>query len=82
MTTSNVELNYSTFTEITQADEFTIQNVTSYDILIAAKDAPAPGSSDPYIILHPGQGITEDHIEGTIWGKTTSQNTGNVSLTA
>ena len=68
MITRTLKLSRDSYTQLTTAASFLIQN-TSTDVLqiIVADSMPAPEANG--INLKENEAITNSHIQGTIWGK-------------
>ena len=76
MTTTNIKVNSSTWTQLTTQADFTLQNVGSVesatpDVYMMASDSIPVSVSDGVMVEYMS-GFTSGMITGTIWGKAVS----------
>jgi hypothetical protein len=68
MTTTPIRLNEDSYTLLTNASKFIIQN-TGYKILQVVASDTQPADDANGINLEEHEAITEQHLVGSIWGK-------------
>ncbi len=80
MTTSEITLNDTTWTQITTGADFVVQNNGREAVLIKLSDA-TPATDTGAIVLNSLLGLDSTSFGGTVWGKTNLGLTASVSVT-
>lgn len=81
MTTIAVPINKTTYTQLTTAADFVVQNPSSSAVAMIVADAQPADDAAFFMRIEGSKGLTSAVVTGTVWGKALYHETQDMSVT-